>query len=213
MGGSPHEVVEDAVSVQDTIARLQEENAKLRREADKVHFMRENFKALQCDIKALQRNLSVMQEFVSGILKAVPNEFDTKPKSAKKVAMESPEDWAREMNDEELLDRNLGGLPTLPEAVAKEVKRRYLELREQLRFYESIIDHMPPHQVDDHQCRIAFAAGVGCCNPACNGQWGTGCWCCHYLSFAEQASAEEIKAHLALKARADESKADKSSAK
>lgn len=23
----------------------------------------------------------------------------------------------------------------------------------------------------------------GCCNPACGGQWGTGCYCCHHGSY------------------------------
>lgn len=63
-------------------------------------------------------------------------------------------------------------------------------LQERIRFYESIMRHMPPHNRRDRPCKIAEANGLICCNPKCNGMWGTGCWCCHALSFATEASSD-----------------------
>ena len=72
-------------------------------------------------------------------------------------------------------------------------------LEKKIRFYESIIIGMPPHhRTADKPCKIAAKHEVACCNPKCNGNWGTGCWCCHYLEFAAEADQEAIDAHLAL---------------
>jgi hypothetical protein len=73
------------------------------------------------------------------------------------------------------------------------------ELRARIRFYESVMAHQPPHHRDrDHLCKIAETLGLDCCNPLCKGVWGTGCWCCHSLRFAAEASPEAVMAHLAL---------------
>ena len=80
-------------------------------------------------------------------------------------------------------------------------------LQERVRFYESVMAHQPPHHQGDRPCKLAEANGLSCCNPACNGQWGSGCWCCHFLSFAQDADAAQMAAHLSLapvKARAKE---------
>ena len=69
-----------------------------------------------------------------------------------------------------------------------------LQLRQ--RFYESIMSY-PAH--NGPRCKIAEANGLTCCNPKCNGHWGTGCWCCHSLSFAEEAEPEVMRLHLDLK--------------
>jgi len=72
-------------------------------------------------------------------------------------------------------------------------------LEKKIRFYESIMHGQPPHhRTSDKPCKIAEKHGVACCNPKCNGNWGTGCWCCHYLEFAAEADQEAIDAHLAL---------------
>jgi hypothetical protein len=83
------------------------------------------------------------------------------------------------------------------------------ELRLRALFYESVMQHQPPHEIASRECKIAKAAGRTCCNPKCNGEWGTGCWCCHALSFAVDAELETMKAHLALSATPDSSAATK----
>lgn len=63
-------------------------------------------------------------------------------------------------------------------------------------FYEAIMAGGPPHCVGDSRpCKLA-PAGDTCCNPGCRGLWGTGCWCCHYMQFARQASDEQVAAAL-----------------
>lgn len=37
---------------------------------------------------------------------------------------------------------------------------------------------------------LAVAELDACCNPACRGQWGTGCWHCHHPSFASEVAVE-----------------------
>lgn len=69
-------------------------------------------------------------------------------------------------------------------------------LIERCRFYESVMRHQAPH---GDKCKIAAAAGLACCNPQCRGDWGTGCWCCHALSFASNANHALMESHLALK--------------
>jgi hypothetical protein len=68
-------------------------------------------------------------------------------------------------------------------------------------FYESIMRGQRAH---GRICKIADAAGLNCCNPKCNGEWGTGCWCCHYLQFTFDADPELMKAHLALSSKSVE---------
>jgi hypothetical protein len=72
-----------------------------------------------------------------------------------------------------------------------------------LKFYESVMQHMGPHQRGDKRCELAVASGLVCCNPKCNGQWGTGCWCCHSLGFADEATPDIMRGHLELRAEAD----------
>jgi hypothetical protein len=72
------------------------------------------------------------------------------------------------------------------------------ELQKRIRFYESILSKQRPHQAGERRCKIAEQHGLGCCNPACNGHWGTGCWCCHSLGFAAEFEQQDIDAHLAL---------------
>src|SRR5271166_5030990 len=72
-------------------------------------------------------------------------------------------------------------------------------LQQKVRFYESVMFHQEPHHHHGQRCKIAEANGLMCCNPQCNGVWGTGCWCCHSLSFANEADAETMRLHLALK--------------
>jgi hypothetical protein len=31
---------------------------------------------------------------------------------------------------------------------------------------------------------------VPCCNPACGGTWGTGCYCCHHPKYLEKENTE-----------------------
>jgi hypothetical protein len=72
------------------------------------------------------------------------------------------------------------------------------ELRLRIAFYESVMQGQPPHE-HGHRCRFVEAvSGLHCCNPKCNGEWGTGCWCCHHLDFAIGIDPETMKAHLAL---------------
>lgn len=68
-----------------------------------------------------------------------------------------------------------------------------------VRFYESVIRHMGPHNRRDRRCKIAEANSLNCCNPKCNGVWGTGCWCCHALDFAREAEADTMRLHLELR--------------
>ena len=71
-------------------------------------------------------------------------------------------------------------------------------LTQKILFYESVMAHQPPHHQGDRPCQVAEANGLSCCNSNCNGQWGTGCWCCHFLSFAQDADAAQMAAHLSL---------------
>jgi len=71
-------------------------------------------------------------------------------------------------------------------------------LRNRVRFYESVMKGQPPHSHRGTECKAASAAGAACCNPKCNGHWGTGCWCCHYLEFASAVDDESIATHLGL---------------
>lgn len=70
-------------------------------------------------------------------------------------------------------------------------------LRLKQRFLESVISH-PTHN-GTHKCSIAQVNELACCNPKCNGNWGTGCWCCHSLKFAAEQAPETMQAHLDLK--------------
>lgn len=98
-----------------------------------------------------------------------------------------------------------------PEPTIERATRTIDSLRQQLRFYESVMAHQGPHHQRDRPCKIAEANGLACCNPKCNGNWGTGCWCCHALSFAQDAETAQIVAHLALapaKTRAKEEESE-----
>lgn len=64
-----------------------------------------------------------------------------------------------------------------------------------IRFYESIMQKQRGHGCGQ-ECRIAASRGAICCNPLCNGIWGTGCWCCHSLKYATEADEETMRAHL-----------------
>lgn len=72
------------------------------------------------------------------------------------------------------------------------------DLQTRLRFYESVLSRMLPHHANGRSCKIAEAAGLVCCNPQCNGDWGSGCWCCHAGSFAAEATMSDIASHLAI---------------
>lgn len=75
-----------------------------------------------------------------------------------------------------------------------------MKLARRVQFLESVIRGQGPHQAHGHACKLAEAHGVRCCNPACNGQWGTGCWCCHHLEYALSAAPAAIDGHLMLRA-------------
>jgi hypothetical protein len=77
-------------------------------------------------------------------------------------------------------------------------QNRALAAELRVTFYESIMAHQGPHGRD---CKIAKAAEVVCCNPACNGTWGTGCWCCHFLIYAEGADEKTMEEHLVMAAK------------
>jgi hypothetical protein len=98
-----------------------------------------------------------------------------------------------------------------PQPTIERATRTIESLRQQLRFYESVMAHQGPHHQRDRTCKLAEANGLSCCNPACNGQWGTGCWCCHALSFAQDAETAQMVAHLSLapvKARAKDEESE-----
>jgi len=81
------------------------------------------------------------------------------------------------------------------------------ELARRARFYESVMKKQAPHQLGDRRCKVAVALDLSCCNPKCNGMWGSGCWCCHYLEFAADADDKLIQEHLELRRRFEEKEA------
>lgn len=44
---------------------------------------------------------------------------------------------------------------------------------------------VPPHAIDPARPECA----VRCCNPDCEGDWGTGCYCCHGVEAAPPGDA------------------------
>lgn len=54
-------------------------------------------------------------------------------------------------------------------------------------FYEHVLGKSPPHRHKPEEC----------CNPLCQGQWGTGCYCCHHGKYALQVSEEEMETIVA----------------
>lgn len=65
------------------------------------------------------------------------------------------------------------------------------------RFYEWVLKLSAPHSHGrgNKKCKSASGEEV-CCNPACRGEWGTGCWCCHHGKYATDITVEEMKAAL-----------------
>ena len=76
------------------------------------------------------------------------------------------------------------------------------ELR--VRFYEAVMSTW--HNVRGNECKVAKLLGRICCNAECGGDWGTGCWCCHALSFASEVEPDAMRAHLASFAEAMETR-------
>ncbi|MFI5296664.1 MAG: septum formation initiator family protein [Polyangiales bacterium] len=60
-----------------------------------------------------------------------------------------------------------------------------------IRFYEYVLAQTRPHR------RIPGHSEDECCHPGCQGNWGTGCFCCHHGDYACEVEDERIQVILA----------------